>query len=387
MNILFLKSKTFLAEEIPNALSRLRGMSVTVITTPEKIAGESVDSVFQQLKPYLPALVISINNAGYDFGGHLAKLLTEAGSYLANWYTDDPFYETIFYGARVHPSASRVDFVTEPTFVASLRNQGFSAHYLPLATDPHYFPHLEAAEFERDIAFVGSSSLQFMDSVVNESIGNAIQERVSFFQECKHRYDQNPRIDLWEFLRNHEHQWKKGLRVEPEKFLFGMQWMIGYLYRRDAVVALAHAYGTRFTVFGDPYWQKFIDQRRVSTEACYYTNLFRYYATTRINLNLNRIQIRTSFTQRVFDTKACGGFLLTEKRAENGNVFITEGPDREIVEFESIAHCKELIDYFLIHEDERKTIAKRGRDKILANHTYDNRIETILDTCRKGWGI
>ena len=108
---------------------------------------------------------------------------------------------------------------------------------------------------------------------------------------------------------------------------------------------------------------------------------------TKINLNINRVHIPTSFTQRHFDCKACGAFLLTDKRLMNNQIFVTEGKNKEIVEFSSKKECIELIDYYLIHEDERKKIADSGMDKILNNHTYDHRIEELWQICKREWGF
>lgn len=387
MNILFFRSKTFLAEEIPNALQTVVGTSARVINIPEKIDSTSVESVFEQLSSFLPAVVLSVNNAGYDFAGELEKRLISSGSCVINWYTDDPFYEEIFYNVRTAPSPARIDFVTERSFVEPLRQRGFNAHYLPLATDPRYFPKLALEQFTREVAFVGSSSLEFMDQIITEEIGAAIQKNAALVQQCKSMYYGNPSFDLRSLLCSQRERWEPTISVPPEKFLFALQWLIGFFYRRDAIVDIATSFGNQFTCFGDPYWSKFIDPQRVSTEACYYTNLASTYQSTKINLNFNRIQIRTSFTQRVFDTKACGAFLLTERRAENRALFETEGPAQEIVEFGTLDECKQLISYYLAHDDERMRIGENGRDKVLADHTYVCRLKTMLEIAKTTWGV
>ena len=118
MHILYLNSKTFLAREIVNALRKRVDLRVTTASIAEKPAPEGVAAVFEQLKPHLPAIVLSVNNAGYDFAGKLEDLLLGAGCCIANWSTDDPFYERTFYGARMAPSPRRMDFVSEESFVA-----------------------------------------------------------------------------------------------------------------------------------------------------------------------------------------------------------------------------------------------------------------------------
>lgn len=139
--------------------------------------------------------------------------------------------------------------------------------------------------------------------------------------------------------------------------------------------------------FGDIYWIKFIDKSQLSTDACYYTNLCSYYRSTKINLNINRIQIATSFTQRIFDCKASGAFILTEKRLLNNRFFVTEGSKKEIVEFSSWPECMQCIDYYCEHDEQRQQIALAGREKVLVHHTYDRRIEQMFEIGKKEWGI
>ncbi|MBD3319750.1 MAG: glycosyltransferase, partial [Chitinivibrionales bacterium] len=203
----------------------------------------------------------------------------------------------------------------------------------------------------------------------------------------KRMYQDNPRLDLREYLLRNEEQWGPVVKMDREKFLFIITWVVGYFYRRDFIVEISNRYADRFVCFGDGYWGRFITASPVSSDACYYDNLCNYYRSTKVNLNINRIQIRTSFTNRMFDCKAAGAFLLTEKRDMNDRFFVTGGPGQEIVEFRSAGECRELIDYYLQHDEEREAIALAGREKVLKMHTYDARIALMLQVCREAWGI
>jgi len=39
-----------------------------------------------------------------------------------------------------------------------------------------------------------------------------------------------------------------------------------------------------------------------------------------------------------------------------------------------------LIDYYLKHEQEREEIAQAGYEVVLAEHSFDHRVETLLST-------
>ncbi len=385
MNIILFNSETLVARELFNALAKRNDIRFINVAIPFSPPSEHAETIFETLKKHCPALVISINDAGYDTRGELQKKLISAGCYIANWYHDYPFYYHEFHSRAYTPSPRRIDFISEKSYTAVLESKGYASHFLPLATDPVYFNTNTPRVPERDIAFVGNSSLHLMDIIITEEMAENIQKCKALYADLKKAYYNDFTLNIRELIIQNCSLWKKQITVPEEKFIFAMEWMIGYQFRRDFLVDISKTYKDRFVLFGDPYWQQFVKDSLVTPEACYYDNLCRYYRTTKINLNINRIQIRTSFTQRHFDTKAAGAFLLTEKRECNSLYFITDGPNQELVEYESLSHCKELIDYYLTHEEERERIAENGIDKILRNHTYDNRIEEMLAVCRERW--
>lgn len=388
MNVVFLKSKTFLAREVENALKKRTDARLLVTDVPEHIPPENVPSVFERIKPFLPALVISINNAGTDFQGALGDLIESSGSFQCNWFLDDPFYEDIFFKRRAPNLKNRIDFVSEESFVPALRQKGYKAFFLPLAVDPLYFKLEGAIDFTRDIAFVGNSSLEWLDTLITEDVQKELEKFALLINTLKTMYYKNPSTaDLRGYLLENPAQWENKTVLEREKFLFLIEWFVGYLYRRDFIIEMSRHFKDRFTCFGDIYWSRFIDPSRVSTDACYYTNLCSYYRSTKVNLDINRIQIKTSFTQRIFDCKASGAFVLTEKRPLNGRYFVTSGPEQELAEFSSRTECMDLIEYYCEHDDERQRIALAGREKVLALHTYDKRIERVFELCKQECGI
>jgi spore maturation protein CgeB len=387
MNILFLHSQTLVTRELAHALTNRKDITCISVQIPVSPPPESIDRIFDTLVPYTPALFLSINDAGYDKDGIFQKRILQSGSSIVNWYHDYPFYDHDFKGRQYVPSKNRIDFVSEKTYVNLITARGGTSFFLPLATDPAYFSPQFPRTFERDIAFVGNSSLVLMDRIITEEVSNEITRHKELYHYLKNAYYKDFTISVRDLILEQKHAWLHTITVPEETFVFCMEWLIGYQFRRDFIVDVSNTYTDQFTVFGDLYWQQFITKSRVTPEACYYDNLCRYYRTTKINLNVNRIQIRTSFTQRHFDCKASGAFLLTDKRACNADFFITDGPDQEIVQFDSLAQCHEQIRYYLAHEDERERIAQNGIQRILKNHTYDNRIEEIKTVCTKVWGI
>ncbi len=387
MNIIFFNSHTFLTKEIINSLKKRLDHQSIIVNIPQYPAAIQVNSIFEQLKNYLPGLVLIINDAGCDYNGVLIKKLIDCGCLIANWYHDYPFYEAIFQGRQTFPSPARIDFVSEKSFLPEMVERGFNAHFLPLATDISFFHPSESVELTRDVAFVGNSSCGFLDSIMTEERVRELEKLLPLQVLIKKKYIADPRFDIFHFLLENKRLWQGKTSLKDDELLFCIEWMIGYLYRRDFIKAIASRYKTRFFCFGDPYWKNFLDPSLVSTEACYYTNLCDIYKSTKVNINVNRIQIRTSFTQRIFDCAASGAFIITEKRECNKQFFKTGGTGQELVEFESIGQCTDLIDYYLVHEEERKTIAEAAYQNVTRYHTYDIRISQMLETCRKYWKL
>ena len=60
---------------------------------------------------------------------------------------------------------------------------------------------------------------------------------------------------------------------------------------------------------------------------------------------------------------------------------------KEIVYYRSRAECHELIDYYLSHPRERDVIATAGFERTMKEHTYRNRLETLLDVVKARLGV
>jgi spore maturation protein CgeB len=66
---------------------------------------------------------------------------------------------------------------------------------------------------------------------------------------------------------------------------------------------------------------------------------------------------------------------LTDVRDDLVNFYT---PDYEIVTYTSPEDLVEKMEYYLIHEEERKQIALRGLYRTMRDHTYANRLSSML---------
>lgn len=109
------------------------------------------------------------------------------------------------------------------------------------------------------------------------------------------------------------------------------------------------------------------------------------YNASKINLNLHSsINPETLVTggdfvnPRTFELAACRAFQLVDERTLLPELFNAD----ELATFSSMDDLKEKIDYYLSHEDERMALARRGQERVLKDHTYQQRMASLLDFIR-----
>lgn len=89
--------------------------------------------------------------------------------------------------------------------------------------------------------------------------------------------------------------------------------------------------------------------------------------------------IKNDLNMRVFEA-LCSGSLLITDNAEGLTDFFQNRKHLAIYEDESLVG---IIRYYLNHPEEMARIAEQGRQEVLANHTYEHRIQTMMNTLDK----
>ena len=98
-------------------------------------------------------------------------------------------------------------------------------------------------------------------------------------------------------------------------------------------------------------------------------------ANIAINHHIN-VAGKYANNMRLFEATGTGALLITDYK-DNLNTLFEVG--KEVIDYKTVEECKELIIYYLEHEDERKGIANAGQKRTLQEHTYYHRMKELID--------
>lgn len=110
------------------------------------------------------------------------------------------------------------------------------------------------------------------------------------------------------------------------------------------------------------------------------------FQQSKINLGFTRISGDDPYKKggyqmrlRDFEVPLAGGFYLVEKAPGYEDFFAL---DKEVVTWSHPNELLEKISYYLEHEEERKSIAKAGKKRALAQHTWEHRFSMLFKELR-----
>ncbi len=90
--------------------------------------------------------------------------------------------------------------------------------------------------------------------------------------------------------------------------------------------------------------------------------------------------VRLSMSARIYIAVGCGAFYLCRRVEGIEEVLV---PGREIEVFNDYDEMADKIRYYLEHEEDRRRIARAGRQRVLAEYTYEHRFASMFKTLRE----
>ncbi|WP_319583830.1 glycosyltransferase [uncultured Pseudodesulfovibrio sp.] len=383
--VLFFDSDYFLCREILAALDRLGVAHHTLpLLNRETGSGEFIEGLLKAVIDFRPDMVLTVNHFGLDREGKLAGLLDELGLPLASWFVDNPHLILFDYD---HPGADNtVIFTFDAGNLDAMNDRGFRhVHYLPLATDPGRFRQDAGAappEWNAEVSFVGSS----MTGPVKKCLGlsGLPASRTREYEEVAGDFGRSGETSVARFLKAERPDWldtidrlpRREQRLATESLL---TWEATRQYRSACVRATLPFSPL---VVGDDGWTNLLhgSNARLLPNLDYYADLPRFYPRSEINFNCTSRQMKGAVNQRVFDVPACGGFLLTDHREQMEDLFDL---DREAAVYRTVEEIPGLIERYLADPGARERISQAAARRIQAQHTYEIRMQRLLEVMRR----
>ena len=83
---------------------------------------------------------------------------------------------------------------------------------------------------------------------------------------------------------------------------------------------------------------------------------------------------------RLFEATGVGALLITDWKVNLHEMF---EPQKEVVAYRTPEECVELIQYYLENDKERQKIACAGQQRTLREHTYQKRVQELVNVIHK----
>ena len=238
---------------------------------------------------------------------------------MAVWMPDDPYFIDINV-----PFCAHFDYVftVDSSCVPFYQQQGCNAHYLALgAFTPHFHPLGKERSFQREVSFIGQCTpfrINFLNPILPQLLKFNVQFSGTYW-----------RVNDCNLFDNH--------------YLDTIQ--TNELYNETKIVLNIH--------------QSMVDHEHQAI-------------TTNRLMNL----VAQSPNLRTFEICAAGAFQLTDIRTDLTKFYI---PGVEIETYTSKEELIEKVNYYLQHDEARGTIALKGLERTLKDHTYVQRLRTMLN--------
>ncbi|MBI4796467.1 MAG: glycosyltransferase [Deltaproteobacteria bacterium] len=369
----FFRQKFFLEEECIRACRKL-GLEVREWELGEGWDAAGFSGFLSALLEFQPDFFFCINHIGFDKAGRITELLRGCKIPAAVWYVDNPDFIIRAYPQNVSPWVYL--FVWDRHYLDDLKAMGFShLTYLPLAADPRLFRPFRTPPSwkfgEIDAAFVGSTWTQR----VRQQLARFREEpeKLAIIDTAARRFISSPAYKAREELAA-VYPGFSGLSLQEQIDLEAAAlWRASQMHRLESVIPLT-AVGLQ--VYGDEAWEEFLPAREAyGGRIGYNRELPAFYQCVGVNLNVTSLQMKDGLNQRVFDVPAAGGFLLTDLKESLLDLF----QEDEVAVYHDPEEARAKLLYYGQHPAERRTLANRARERVLAQHTFVHRVQAVLE--------
>lgn len=347
----------------------------------------SIEEIITLVHTESPTYLFSIN-----FHPVLMEVAREMEVPYIAWIVDSPYYALFYEQVR---DSSVYLFVYDEIFADRLKKMGYSrVYYLPPAANVKRLCKNKGKEiaYSCNVSFIGSTGddNEYNQFSLASKLGpELVKELESLFQ----KQQENEEVFLFRELVTDGLVQKisqalgaeakeEGLMSTREKMAYILARKYNEYRRKDLLIALSESF--EVAVWGDMGWRKIEnDHLRYMGYAEHFEELPKICRASKINLNQTRVYVDAGLPMRVFDVLGSQGFLATN-RTQDIDRYFENGKD--LVVYQDNKELKDLVGYYLSHEKERAEIAKNGFEKISRLHTFDLRLEKMMQLVEKHEG-
>jgi spore maturation protein CgeB len=380
VGILLFDLNYYLTRELESAV-RAAGCRVSKISIGKEESGEAIVSrLIDQILQGKPDFLLTINHLGFDEDGVLTSFLESIEMPLASWYVDSPNLIVKAFERNVSPYTHV--FLWDREYTREMEAMGFGGvSCLPLASDTRVFRpippgHPKVKKHRSDVSFVGHSMVERVDKWISKLPGEVSPLVDSLAREMGR--SKPPFSGLGRTLPAEDQGLLEQLSPRDKANLEAAVLARATLLYRLSCIEELRPFAPR--VYGDPGWHRLLGPGiPIGPPVDYYRTTPFLYNACRINFNATSLQMRSAVNQRVFDVPACGAFLLTDHQESLGEAFEI---GEEVIAFEHPGEIPDLVRFYLENPARRKAVAERGRQRVLREHTYRHRLNSMVEQMR-----
>ena len=377
----------------PDIIISLKKAGLTVIEDDieiyEKIidAERRVDILARLILKEKPIFVFSIN-----FFPYISQICERLKVLYLCWSVDSPVLE--IYSESIKNSVNRVFLFDYRQYMSVAEYNPNGIFYMPLATNVSRWDEMLSKynsidNCQYEVSFVGSlyNEYSYYPSLRLSSYNRgffdasmAAQLEIDGLELLDKAIDDRKCGILYEALRQYNQSIAEKysindclidkIKYTEINYILGME--MSAIERINIINGLSQLFDVHLFTRSDASELK---QTHIHGGVSTHKEMPVVFSKSKINLNITMRGIQTGIPQRVWDVLGCGGFLLTDYQQELEEYFVN---GEDLVWFSSPEECGELAYYYLNHDNERRSIAQKGYEKVREHHTYDFRVAEML---------
>ena len=351
-------------------------------SVPMRENEELCQKLLQHLKTRNYHFVFSLN-----FFPVAAKACNCAGTKYVSWVYDTPYL--LLYSKHIYYQTNQV-YLFDKSLWMEFRKKGITnAYYLPMAAPVRYYDTLndrafEKKEYQAEISFVGSiykedrqdffKYLESVDSYIAGYLRAAMNAQKDIYGAfiLEDMLTNNIVEELQKVcpIKRENDEW------ESDAWIYANYFLARKLTGEQRIEILELLSNNHEVKLYSPEEASNLIKVENNGPVDYVYEMPLVFKNTKINLNMTLRSIHSGIPLRAMDIMGCGGFLLTNYQEDFLEYF---EPGVDYVYYSDNEDLLKKVEYYMIHEEERKMIARNGYEKVKAAHTYEHRVKTILE--------